>query len=74
MILVGLLPLESECIEIYEGDFLDKEIEFLINRLSEAIEVNDKETISKINEEVDNILLKLLPYDDKQTFLSQKLY
>jgi len=46
---------------------LDKEIDLLINRSSKAIKANDKKTISKINEVVGNILLKLLPVDNEQT-------
>lgn len=45
---------------------MDKEIELLINRLSKVIGDNDKETISRINEKADNILLKLLPDNNEQ--------
>jgi len=44
----------------------------LIERLSKAIDTNDKETISKINEEVDGILSKLLTDDNKLTLSSKE--
>ena len=39
---------------------MDKEIDLLIERLSKAIDTNDKETILKISEEVDGIFQSCL--------------
>ena len=50
---------------------IDRDIDLLIERLSKAIDTNDKETISKINEEVDGIFSKLLT-DDNKLALSSK--
>lgn len=47
--------------------FLEKEIELFIERLDKAMETNDKETILKLNEEVDKIISKLLPDENKLT-------
>lgn len=44
---------------------MDKEIDLLIKSLTKAIEMNDEETILKINEEVDTIISKLLPDENK---------
>lgn len=46
---------------------MEKEIELFIERLDKAMETNDKETILKLNEEVDKIISKLLPDENKLT-------
>lgn len=44
---------------------LNEELELIANRLLKAIEANDMETISKINEEMDKALMKLFLDDNK---------
>lgn len=44
---------------------LNEELELIANRLLKAIEANDMETISKINEEMDKDLMKLFLDDNK---------
>ena len=44
-----------------------------LERLSKAIDTNDKETILKISEEADGILSKLLTDDNKLTLSSKEL-
>jgi len=54
---------------------IDRDIDrdLLIERLSKAIDTNDKETILKISEEADGILSKLLTDDNKLTLSSKEL-
>jgi len=65
--IAGSFLLKSEYVKTLGSDVLGKEIDLLINRLLKAIEINDEETITKINREVDVILVKLLPNDNRQT-------
>jgi hypothetical protein len=51
----------------------DRDRDLLIERLSKAIDTNDKETILKISEEADGILSKLLTDDNKLTLSSEEL-
>ncbi|MBE3035767.1 MAG: hypothetical protein IMZ70_01590 [Candidatus Atribacteria bacterium] len=51
---------------------IDRDRDLLIQRLSKAIDTNDKETILKISEEVDGILSKLLTDDNKLTLSSKE--
>jgi len=52
---------------------IDRDRDLLIERLSKAIDTNDKETILKISEEADGILSKLLTDDNKLTLSSKEL-